>query len=100
MPQTIIENPILNSPYREPTRHFRFDATTHPKSSTPAGEAAVTSLEERRAGTVRHHRGEEGRERARQQHPATGEGMARPWLDRRHARDPCPSGTLARGRPL
>ncbi len=21
-----IENPILNSPYREPTRHFRFDA--------------------------------------------------------------------------
>ncbi|MFN0149956.1 MAG: BPTD_3080 family restriction endonuclease [bacterium] len=24
MPQTVIENPILNSPYREPTRHFRF----------------------------------------------------------------------------
>jgi len=22
---TVIENPILNSPYREPTRHFRFD---------------------------------------------------------------------------
>ena len=24
MPDTLIENPILNSPYREPTRHFRF----------------------------------------------------------------------------
>lgn len=21
----VIENPILNSPFREPTRHFRFD---------------------------------------------------------------------------
>src|SRR5262245_44814201 len=26
MPPVVIENPILNSPYREPTRHFRFDA--------------------------------------------------------------------------
>ena len=25
MPAAVIENPILNSPYREPTRHFRFD---------------------------------------------------------------------------
>lgn len=25
MPPTVIENPILNSPYREPTRHFQFD---------------------------------------------------------------------------
>src|SRR5690349_9477661 len=24
MADTLIENPILNSPYREPTRHFRF----------------------------------------------------------------------------
>ncbi len=24
MPDTLIENPILNSPYSEPTRHFRF----------------------------------------------------------------------------
>jgi type III restriction enzyme len=23
--QTVIENPILNSPYEEPQRHFRFD---------------------------------------------------------------------------
>src|SRR5438874_370245 len=23
--QVVIDNPILNSPYREPTRHFRFD---------------------------------------------------------------------------
>ncbi|MCI0705429.1 MAG: DEAD/DEAH box helicase family protein, partial [Planctomycetia bacterium] len=27
MPPVIIDNPILNSPYREPTRHFRFDAS-------------------------------------------------------------------------
>jgi len=25
VPQVVIENPILNSPYREPGRHFRFD---------------------------------------------------------------------------
>jgi type III restriction enzyme len=25
MPQVVIENPIINSPFREPTRHFRFD---------------------------------------------------------------------------
>jgi len=24
-PQIVIENPILNSPYEAPTRHFRFD---------------------------------------------------------------------------
>jgi type III restriction enzyme len=26
MPPVVIPNPILNSPYAEPTRHFRFDA--------------------------------------------------------------------------
>ena len=25
MSPTVIENPILNSPYREPSRHFQFD---------------------------------------------------------------------------
>ena len=25
MPQAVIDNPILNSPFDEPTRHFRFD---------------------------------------------------------------------------
>jgi type III restriction enzyme len=24
MPQVVIENPILNSPYKEPGRHFKF----------------------------------------------------------------------------
>lgn len=24
MPQVIIENSVINSPYREPTRHFKF----------------------------------------------------------------------------
>src|SRR4051794_14643712 len=27
MPSAVIENPILNSPYREPARHFRLDGT-------------------------------------------------------------------------
>ncbi len=27
MPQVVIENPILNSPFKEPTWHFRFSAT-------------------------------------------------------------------------
>ena len=26
MPPVTVDNPILNSPYREPTRHFRLDA--------------------------------------------------------------------------
>src|SRR5438067_4636361 len=26
MPPVTIDNPILNSPYREPTQHFRFDS--------------------------------------------------------------------------
>ena len=25
MPQVVIENPVLNSPYDEPSRHFYFD---------------------------------------------------------------------------
>ena len=25
MPQVVIENPIINSPYRAPLRHFAFD---------------------------------------------------------------------------
>ena len=24
MPQVVIENPVLNSPYKEPSRHFKF----------------------------------------------------------------------------
>jgi type III restriction enzyme len=27
MPDTLIDNPIINSPFAEPQRHFRFDAT-------------------------------------------------------------------------
>jgi type III restriction enzyme len=25
MPQVVIDNPVINSPFEEPTRHFRFD---------------------------------------------------------------------------
>jgi type III restriction enzyme len=37
MPQIVIENPILNSPYREPTRHFRFDANNEITDIIDAG---------------------------------------------------------------
>jgi type III restriction enzyme len=37
MPQVVIENPILNSPYREPTRHFRFDANNEITNIIDAG---------------------------------------------------------------
>src|SRR5215204_3283668 len=37
MPPVIIDNPILNSPYREPTRHFRFDASNQITSTIDAG---------------------------------------------------------------
>ncbi|MCI0376277.1 MAG: hypothetical protein L0215_01590, partial [Gemmataceae bacterium] len=37
MPQTVIDNPILNSPYREPTRHFRFDANNEITDIIDAG---------------------------------------------------------------
>jgi len=32
MPDTIIENPILNSPFREPDRHWRFTDEERPAS--------------------------------------------------------------------
>jgi type III restriction enzyme len=37
MPQAIIENPILNSPYREPARHFRFGANNEITNIIDAG---------------------------------------------------------------
>jgi type III restriction enzyme len=37
MPQIVIENPILNSPYREPTQHFRFDANNEITNTVDAG---------------------------------------------------------------
>ncbi|MFO0800078.1 MAG: DEAD/DEAH box helicase family protein [Gemmataceae bacterium] len=37
MPPVVIDNPILNSPYREPTRHFRFDASNQITSTVDPG---------------------------------------------------------------
>jgi type III restriction enzyme len=37
MPQIVIDNPILNSPYCEPTRHFRFDINNEITSIIDAG---------------------------------------------------------------
>ena len=37
MPPVVIENPILNSPYHEPTRHFRFDANDQITNTIDAG---------------------------------------------------------------
>ncbi len=38
MPPVSIENPILNSPFAEPTRHFRFDDGITNKRSDPHAE--------------------------------------------------------------
>jgi type III restriction enzyme len=37
MPPVIIDNPILNSPYLEPTKHFRFDANDQITNTIDAG---------------------------------------------------------------
>src|SRR5947209_4973810 len=37
MPPVVIDNPILNSPYREPARHFRFDANDQITSAIDPG---------------------------------------------------------------
>ncbi len=37
MPPVAIDNPILNSPYREPARHFRFDANNQITDTIEAG---------------------------------------------------------------
>jgi type III restriction enzyme len=37
MPPVAIDDPILNSPYREPTRHFRFDANNQLTNTIDAG---------------------------------------------------------------
>ncbi len=37
MPPVVIDNPILNSPYAEPTRHFRFDANDQITNVTEPG---------------------------------------------------------------
>jgi type III restriction enzyme len=36
----VIENPILNSPFREPTRHFKFDA----EMATGSGKTVVMAM--------------------------------------------------------
>ena len=37
MPSVVIDNPILNSAYHEPTRHFRFDAKNEITSAIDLG---------------------------------------------------------------
>jgi type III restriction enzyme len=42
MPPVTIDNPILNSPYREPTRHFRFDSDNQITGVIDAGRRGST----------------------------------------------------------
>lgn len=37
MPPVLIENPILNSPFAEPSRHFHFDADNNVTSDIETG---------------------------------------------------------------
>jgi type III restriction enzyme len=43
MAQVVIETPILNSPFEEPTRHFHFsdDGTTDTDPAVPAARGEV-----------------------------------------------------------
>lgn len=45
MPPGFIENPILNSPFREPTCHFRFDAIEEKKEERNYKELDVVPVE-------------------------------------------------------
>jgi type III restriction enzyme len=59
MSPVTIDNPILNSPYFEPTRHFRFDANDQITNTIDAGRRGSSYFlprcaeEEGRAGAVR-----------------------------------------------
>ena len=58
MADTIIENPILNSPFREPDRHWRFtdEGITNEIVETPPGQCLLrpdpSAQEERQATPV------------------------------------------------
>jgi hypothetical protein len=43
MSRVVIQNPILNSPFREPTRHFHFDEKGITDLVIEAGARAITS---------------------------------------------------------
>jgi type III restriction enzyme len=43
MSQVVIENPVINSPFEEPARHFRFDEQGITNTIVPSGGSANTS---------------------------------------------------------
>ena len=43
VPSAVIDNPILNSPFAEPTRHWVLDENGIPRASRPKGDAAASS---------------------------------------------------------
>jgi type III restriction enzyme len=44
VPQVVIENPILNSPFEEPSRHFRFDQENSITNEIVAGRRPSTAI--------------------------------------------------------
>ena len=58
--QVVIENPILNSPYREPTRHFRLDANGHVTNAIDPGRRGRNGNGGR--GTTRRTGGDQQRQ--------------------------------------
>src|SRR4051812_48091493 len=102
-----IDNPIPNSPYKEPTRHFRFDADNQITTFIDPGRRGssyflpIASPKKKGApGAVRCRGGEEGRKRPRQPHPAIGEDLARHGPAGHHPGDSRARRTLAGGGPL
>ena len=77
MSQVVIENPILNSPFDEPTRHFRFDdegITNEIVDGRRTSSYFVPIAKPKKKGeaaSVRHRMdpGPHRRKQARQRHP-------------------------------
>ena len=42
MPERVIENPVINSSYVEPTRHFRFDENDTSRRTPPRELPGIT----------------------------------------------------------
>jgi type III restriction enzyme len=81
MPPTVIENPILNSPYREPTRHFRSGANNDITNVIDAGRRGrcyflpIATPKKKSAPGLLDTASRRG-QRPREPHSAAGQGVA------------------------
>ena len=94
MPPVIIENPILNSPFDEPTKHFRFDDENNITADVAEGRRessyfmpiAAPKKKGKQSLFDDDFADEKKEESARQQDPREGQGVAESRLARNHTR--------------